>query len=84
MTGPLIIATVPSPRGLGLRISLDRLDGAAIVDLRQTSPISRTCGVHSPTKTGIAICVEDIPTLIRALEKAHHAAREAGLIGGDA
>lgn len=61
-----------------VRITLKRFEGRAIVDVRQFFVNAE--GRSQPTTRGVAIGIDKLPELAKALEKAHVRALELDLI----
>jgi hypothetical protein len=62
-------------------ITLSTYKDRNLVDIRQH--FTNAEGQNRPTKTGVAMVVQRLPDLLKALVKAEKQARELGLLRGD-
>lgn len=69
-------------RNESVHVTLSQYEGRSLINIRVYS--TGTDGIDRPTPKGIAMAVDKLPTLAKALVKAEAKAREMGLIdGGD-
>jgi Transcriptional Coactivator p15 (PC4) len=67
------IAEIDKSHCSRLRVSIDSWRGTVLVDVRECT--ANIPGCYWPTSMGVRISIEQLPELIRALEKAREAAR---------
>lgn len=63
-----------------VRINLTEFKGYDLVDVRVFAEPRTGNGSRVPTRAGISLKVEHLPTLIEALQRAERKARDAGLL----
>jgi hypothetical protein len=82
MTAPTVIATIPKNSREWVRVALDEYRGVNLIDVRVLVELNPETGLPVPTKKGVSLKVEKLPTLIEALRDAEVEARRLGLLPG--
>jgi hypothetical protein len=76
-----VIATIPKNSREWVRVALDEFRGVQLVDIRVLVELNEETGLPIPTKKGVSLKVEKLPSLIDALNDALVEAQRLGLIG---